>query len=120
MPVAIYYTEKAHPEGSNYFGLFRDARDGGLRITNGIQAVDHEWSGVLDVETGEVLYSAYRHDYQTYNNLMADGGPDYLRCSVSPIVKFKILKDEIIIVKGVCDERPDEDSSAGVLSRETS
>jgi hypothetical protein len=89
LPVAVFYTKEKHPEGSNYFGLFIDPFRGAL-ITNAISAVENVWNGVLNPETGEVLYSAYRHDYQTHGNLMADGGPEYLRSSMHPVVQFQI------------------------------
>ena len=70
-------------------------------ITNGISAV-------IDKETGEpivyegvvcdnqyVLYSAYRHDYQTYKEFMVDGGREYMRYSGSEFVKFYIKDGEI-------------------------
>ena len=102
-PMALFYTEKKHPEGSNYMGVLIKYTITGefdcVIIVDGISAVEHEWVGVLDVNCNAVLYSAFRHDYQKLGDLMADGGPDYTRSSMHPNVKFKIVKDKIEVIK---------------------
>ncbi len=105
MPVAIFYTEEAHPEGSNYMGWYFKANpyildeEPVLMITDGFSATEHEWDGVLDPETGTILYSGHRHDYQTHAGLMADGGPEYLRSNQgSSHVKLKIVKDKMVVI----------------------
>lgn len=98
IPVAVFYQEDAHPQGSNYFGLYKSILPWeGLMITDAIKAVDNIWTGVLNPETNEVLYSAYQHDYQVHGDLMADGGACYTRSSKHPLVTFKIDKDKIIL-----------------------
>jgi hypothetical protein len=88
-PVAIFYTEVPHPEGSNYFGVLN--KHGTVVIVDGITATLPVWNGVWNVETNTVLYSAFHHDYQAVNGLMADGGQEYLRSSVHPVKRFKII-----------------------------
>lgn len=102
-PVAIFYTEKKHPEGSNYFGIlflnhFLPEEKPSVFITNGISAAEATWTGVMN-EKGEILYSGYRHDYQVYGDLMIDGGQDYVRSSLHTLVEFKIVKDHIEIIR---------------------
>ena len=93
MPVALFYTEEAHPEGSNYFALYHD-HTGSLMITNGISAVEDEegnpvvYEANLNTETNQAVYSAFRHDYQVVNKTMMDGGRDYARCSIEPNQRF--------------------------------
>ena len=95
-PMGLFYTEKPHPEGSNYMGVF--VIDGHIVLVDGISAAENEWYGVVNEETNEVIYSAFRHDYQVLDVLMADGGPEYLRSSSHPHVKITIMKDKLNVV----------------------
>lgn len=96
-PVAIFYTETPHPEGSNYFGLyFNDFGD--LMITNGISATE-PFEGL---QVGEnVIYSRYRHDYREYKDVAVDGGRDYLKVVGNihhPHVKIKVVEDHLEVM----------------------
>lgn len=98
-PVQIYYQKEKYKdengEHSNYFGLY--FQNNRLMITDAISAVqDVIYSGVLDEDTREVLYSAFRHDYQTHGDLMADGGREYTRTSMHPTVFFKVEGDKLV------------------------
>lgn len=99
LPVAVFYQEEIPKQykkvGSHYFGIYN--RDGALYIVNAEKAANHTWIGVLDPVTKEILYSAYRHDYQVHEGLMADGGPDYTRTSSSRLVDLTIVKDKIVV-----------------------
>ena len=92
-PMGLFYTKKSHPEGSNYLGVLVTCD--GLLLVDGIYAVEHEWDGVLNDKTNEIIYSAFRHDYQVLGDLMADGGPEYVRSSCHTPIKLQIIKDEI-------------------------
>lgn len=95
LPVAIFYTEKAHPEGSNYFGLYR-TDTGELMITNGISATE-PFDGLRIGD--DVIYSRYRHDYREYNGGMVDGGRDYFRHSkAGEPVTIRVNKDRLEVV----------------------
>lgn len=94
-PCAIFYTEVAHPEGSNYFALYQNG-DGQWRIANGISAVQGTLYGLL-VKEG-LLNSRYRHDYVTMYDCMVDGGRDYFKYSPSEESKdfrFYIVEGKI-------------------------
>ena len=95
-PVAIFYTEEAHPEGSNYFGLYRDDY-GRFMITNGISATE-EFDALQIGE--DIIYSRYRHDYREMNGGMVDGGRDYFKHSADRGVgvKLKVVKDHLEVV----------------------
>lgn len=95
-PCAIFYTQEAHPQGSNYMALYRQPLDGKLYVANGISAVEGTFNGAV-AEDGEVIYSRYRHDCRTSKDgtVMIDGGRDYLRASASKIVQMKVVKDRI-------------------------
>jgi len=95
-PCAIFYTETPHPEGSNYFGLYRTDY-GDIMITNGISATEEPFDAL---QVGDdVIYSRYRHDYREHNGAMVDGGRDYFRHSLNGIpVKLQVLKDKLELV----------------------
>jgi hypothetical protein len=106
-PVAIFWQEKPPVEGySNYFGLFQPTvfEDGGisygaLMITSGQSAVDDPLTGIV-ASNGDVVYSAYRHDFRHSpdQSVFIDGGRDYVRCSVpAKMVQIKIIKDKLVV-----------------------
>jgi hypothetical protein len=99
-PVAIFYTEKAHPDGSNYFGVF--FRDGMPYITDGISAVQGTFQGVYDTRDEVIEYSRYRHDYRDCGQFFVDGGRDYLHWGalnpdVCKTATFRVINGEVII-----------------------
>ena len=95
-PVAIFYTEKAHPQGSNYMGLHVDSYNR-LLVTNGISATE-PFDGLQIGD--DIIYSRYRHDYREYNGAMVDGGRDYFKHSADRgvAVKLKVNKDKLEVV----------------------
>lgn len=103
-PVQLYFQENP-PENaeSNYFALHFNGQ-GEVLISDGKSAVENVfYSGVLNEKTNEVLYSAYRHDYQKHGDLIADGGRDYFRGSLHSYVQFYIDQGEflpLLIMKG--------------------
>ena len=97
MPVAIFYTEVAHPEGSNYFGLYR-TDFGDIMITNGISAT--EPFNALQVGD-DIIYSRYRHDYREFNGAIVDGGRDYFKHNgVGQTVMLRVNKDKLEVADG--------------------
>jgi hypothetical protein len=99
-PVAIFYTEEAHPEGSNYMGLYRNDF-GQFTVCNGISALE-EFTGLQIGE--DIVYSRYRHDYRVLdeeNDGFIDGGRDYTRCNpnVGKLVTLKVVKDHLEVVE---------------------
>ena len=96
-PMAIFYTEKKHPEGSNYFALYM--QHGVPYITDGITATEPEYTGVVNGD--EVVYSRYRHDYRNAGNYAIDGGREYTRIMGSnpKTVKFKVVEDHLEIME---------------------
>jgi len=96
IPVCIFYTEEAHPEGSNYFGLYR-TDFGDVMITNGISAT--EPFDALQIGD-DIIYSRYRHDYREHKGAMVDGGRDYFKRSSDKgtPVKLQVVGDHLEIV----------------------
>jgi hypothetical protein len=97
--VAVFYTEEAHPQGSNYFGLYYTKE--GWMITNAISAVEEPFDALCIDE--EVVYSRYRHDYRPHKGVFVDGGRDYMRYggerfSEAKIVKLVVNKDRLELV----------------------
>lgn len=95
-PVAVFYTEIPHPEGSNYFGMRFDIDDH-LVIFNAIMATSTAFTGTV-CEDGEVIYSRHRHDFVVGKNAFIDGGRDYHRTNgSSPLVTLKVEKDQLVV-----------------------
>ena len=97
-PAAIFYNEKAHPEGSNYFAIWYDD-SGHVMISNGISATEPFYGIIVD---DTVYYSCYRHDYREYNGFFIDGGRDYSRFGGSRFHEIKsctikVEKDELAV-----------------------
>jgi len=97
-PVAIFYTEQAHPQGSNYFGLYK-TEDGNVMITNGIVATEQSFPGVI-ARNGDAIYSRFRHDYRTSDDgsVFVDGGRDYFRTGVynkDQYISLRVNKDKL-------------------------
>lgn len=100
-PAAIFYTEEAHPKGSNYFALY--FRGDTLMITDGLPSINNVVFQGLEAE-GEVEYSRYRHDFrEVKNGAFVDGGRDYFKYggdsfSDYNVVKFKVVGDHLEII----------------------
>lgn len=89
-PVSVFYQETPPVEGySNYFALYIRYAD--VLITDGSSAVEGVISCVR-ADDGEIIYSAYRHDFcvSKDESVFIDGGRDYIKSSISPIIPFKI------------------------------
>ena len=92
-PAAFFYTKEPHPQGSNYFAIYKfemeaDYEDpeptfNGFMITNGICITEGVFNGFL-FEDGELVHSRFRHDYFVHREAMVDGGRDYFRCGERP------------------------------------
>lgn len=104
-PVAVFYTEIAHPEGSNYFGLYK-SMDGHLRITDAMSAVSEPFEAI-EADNGDIIYSSYRHDYRVSSDgsISVDGGRDYTMWggksagNRNRIWTVKVEKDNLILEK---------------------
>ena len=98
IPGAIFYTEKAHPQGSNYFALYFNGDT--CYITDGLPSIKDVVFHGIEAE-GEVVYSRYRHDYREgKNGAFVDGGRDYFRYGGDSfddyhIVEFKVVGDHL-------------------------
>ncbi len=94
-PVAIFYTEEAHPQGSNYMGLYHNGQN--FMVTDGITATE-EFSGLQIGD--DVIYSRYRHNYNGLNGGFIDGGRDYVKHGdIGTLVKLKVNKDKLEVVE---------------------
>ena len=107
-PAAIFYTEEAHPQGSNYFALYRErfaheTIQPRIMITNGISATED----FKAIRVGDdIYYSRYRHDYRGFGpgDFFVDGGRDYIRYGGEPHedmiqVKLRVNKDKLEVVE---------------------
>lgn len=104
-PAAIFYTEEAHPQGSNYFALYVDHGYHRPRfmITDGISATEP----FNALQIGEdIIYSRYRHDFREYGEAYVDGGRDYMKWGTTDVnlketavVKLKVVKDKLEVVE---------------------
>lgn len=97
-PCAIFYADKAHPEGSNWFALFAD-RIGRLVITNAIELENKEFTALKVGD--DIVYSSYRHDYRELGNSSIDGGLDYTKTTLgenAELITLKVTKNGLIEV----------------------
>ncbi len=104
-PSMIFYSEKKHPEGSNYFAV--SELNGKIVISDGISATE-PFVGVV-ADNDEIVYSRFRHDYRTSSDksVSIDGGRDYIKLSggesifgkfIPKTVKLQIVKDQLVVV----------------------
>jgi hypothetical protein len=95
---AVFYAEEPHPQGSNWFGIWR--RDGRFMISNAISAVEQPFTGVL-AENGDVIYSRSPRDLRESDDktVFIDGGRDRCRYDLEHwVVKLKVIKDKVVVV----------------------
>lgn len=102
-PVAIFYTEKAHAEGSNWMAV-NWSYDKMICVRNGISAVLEPFTGIV-ADNGDVIYSRYRHDFRTSpdGSVTIDGGREYTRLIgeksvAAKRVSLQIKKNKLEIV----------------------
>ncbi len=95
-PAAIFYSEEAHPQGSNYMALYED--DGYFYVADGLPSVKEDFTGLLVGD--EVIYSRYRHDYRMMGEAFIDGGRDYTRYEGGKPVTLRVVKDKLEVVDG--------------------
>lgn len=118
-PRAVFWQEKPpRPEYSNYFGLVVDEHNT-VYISDGSSVADGTWNGLMDRETGEVVFSRYRHDFRGFEssgadkNAFVDGGRDYGRFGYGDVmpksVTLKVIGPRMEIV---------DDKSLEVLTAE--
>jgi len=93
----IFYRETPHPEfGNRYFGLYRNAMSGNLMIANADRIESVEF-GLVEDDTGDLQYSAHRHDYKRFENgNMIDGGRAYIRCAANE-VKHYVVRNGVMV-----------------------
>lgn len=98
----IFYRETPHPEfGNRYFGLFRDAFNGNLMITNADKIEQAEF-GLIEDDDGNLQYSAHRHDYKRFENgNMIDGGRAYIKSSMCEVKHYVVRNGEMVEKKDV-------------------
>lgn len=96
-PSLIFYTDVAHPEGSNYFAISRSGDD--VVISNALNSVGYPITGIR-ANNGDIIYSHCRHHYNVSEDksVMIDGGMDYLRTASGGdrLVYLKIDKDKLV------------------------
>lgn len=105
-PASLFYQENPDVEKghTNYFAIYMCPLRNTLCITKGDRAVkDVTYSGIFIPEAQSILYSAFRHDFQTFKTpdeeYLIDGGRDYTKTSNNAgVVNFKIVDNKIEII----------------------
>lgn len=93
----VFYRETPHPKfGNRYFGLFYSG-NGTLLIGNAdpIEKLDF---AMIEDSSGNLHYSAHRHDYKAVEDKMVDGGRSYVRTNGCETVSYKVKDGEFINV----------------------
>jgi len=102
----IFYRETPHPEfGNHYFGLYynmvdtRVTQKPEIMITNADRIESVEF-GLVEDDTGDLQYSAHRHDYKRFENgNMIDGGRAYIRCAANKVKHYVVRNGEMVEVE---------------------
>ena len=96
----IFFRETPHPEfGNRYFGLYHNAMSGNLMIANADRIESVEF-GLVEDDTGDLQYSAHRHDYKKFENgNMIDGGRAYIRCAANEVKHYVVRNGEMVEVE---------------------
>lgn len=100
-PSLVFYTEVAHPQGSNYFAL--SIRDGELWISDALPSIADGFTGIR-ADSGDIIYSRCRHDFRTSadGSVSIDGGRDYLRVMANDNIKSRLV--HLRVIDGVLTE----------------
>jgi len=117
---AIFYTEVAHPDGSHWFGIWKNGER--YMISNAISAVNEPFFGVV-AENHDVIYSRFPNDYRLSDDksVFIDGGRAHPRYDMEHnIVTLKINKGKVIIFneknKRICCDVPfTEELESGIV-----
>lgn len=81
-PVALFYTETPHPDGSNWFILYYrtdlTTNEEKIFIADGKPATEEPLQGYF-AANGDIVYSVYRHHMHVSpdKSIAIDGGRDY-------------------------------------------
>ncbi len=104
IPVSVFWQYEKHPDGSNFFALYRYNAGGvdALMIIDGAFILDQKIDGLL-LESGAVMYSRYRHDYVESERVASDGGRSYTRVYGDPdlyrFVTIRVTEQGEILVE---------------------
>lgn len=81
---------------SNYFGIFYHPITGQVLITDAGPIVDARFSAIKIGKPGEEEYlvSRYRHDYQSKDGAMIDGGLAYTRTNGRAVTHFMHIEED--------------------------
>lgn len=96
-PIAVFYQEFPDVEAghTHYFGIYNDF-EGRTWITSADKMVEEPVWGFYCGD--EIVYSAYRNDFQERGRTFVDGGRDYQRTN-TVLRPFKVVKDQLVEVK---------------------
>ncbi len=97
-PSAVFYAEVTHPEGSNWFGVWRYQHT--FMISNAISAVEEPFIGIV-AENGDVIYSRHRNDFRVSpdKTVFIDGGRARPRHDFEhKLVKLCVSKDKVLLI----------------------
>lgn len=103
-PALIFYNEvPPNPAYSQYFALVR--RDGTWYVTDGSSVAETPIAGIQHPETGEIIFSRWRHDYRQFKDGSGaiDGGFDYIKRAGVGIPVMLVVRDGEIQI----EEDPD-------------
>ena len=97
----IFYRSTPHPEfGNRYFALYRNPMNNKLFIT-GADKIEEQSFFMIRDNSGDMHYSAHRHDYKVVDGKMIDGGRAYLRTNTSDIHHYQIKDGEFVLKPSV-------------------
>lgn len=93
----IFYRETPHPEfGNRYFGIYRNPYTDRLMITSADKIEETEF-GMIKDDSGDLHYSAHRHDYKVVDGKMIDGGRAYIKTNTN-VIGMRVKNGEFYAV----------------------
>lgn len=81
-PFLVFYQEEPHTRGSNYFAVYLPPFSDTPYITDAKEVEGRYHPAFISKDGVNVVYSAYRHDFQSDQGDTIDGGLDYLKTNV--------------------------------------
>jgi len=94
---AVFYTEVPHPEGSHWFGIWRNGEK--YMISNAISAAEEPFLGIV-ADNGDVIYSRHRRDNRESDDKSAfiGGGRDRASYDMEHhLVKLIVSNDKVVV-----------------------
>lgn len=107
-PAMIFWQETPpNPSYSNYYAIIKN-HIGQFLITDGSSVADIPIPGLENIQTGEIIYTSYKYDYQSCliddditDRMFIDGGYEFYRYGGGPKTRLVtlVIRDGVLQVE---------------------